>query len=268
MTPRRCLSLGVFGCPIMLAVVACSSTESARRESGAGSVEITASAEALGYVGYDFPPQGADAVALVDGWAIEFSRVLVSVDHVTLSEIPDTSPGDQSQTGPDVARLDGPWVVDLRRVGQDVAGTRPGKGGGEDRAILLGTLPNQNLKGGKPFDTAQRYAFGFETVAATAAATKVNLDMAGEADLTEMVSRGYSHLLVGSARFKGTSCTPTGDSVLDALPKQVNFRFGFAVPVQYRNCQNPDNGAAPPFPNEEYQRGVSLRQNQSTSTLR
>jgi hypothetical protein len=44
----------------------------------------------------------------------------------------------------------------------------------------------------------------------------------------------------------------------------VNIRFGFASPVTNINCQNPDNDPADPLGGEEHQRGIALRQNQTT----
>jgi len=78
---------------------------------------LTASGEPFGINGYRFPPTSPDDVALVDGYDITYDRVLSTFDKVTLSDDPDKSPTDQSQTGPAVAELDGPFAVDLHAGG-------------------------------------------------------------------------------------------------------------------------------------------------------
>lgn len=225
---------------------------------GGGAIEITVSGEALAYTGYRFPPASGD-VGFVDGWELAFDEVLVTVDDVTLSANPDTSPTDPSRTGPVVARLPGgPWALDLHARG-DLAG----KGGGGETALRIGELTTENQAGGGRFDPESRYAFGFRTVAATGAATMTNLSDAARADYQEMIAKGYTTLFVGTATFKGSSCTTSDDSYdFDALPKVVKFRFGFATPAAYVNCQNPDDDPARPFEGEEHERGVQVKPNQ------
>jgi hypothetical protein len=167
---------------------------------------------------------------------VRITSFLATFDRITISESPDKSPTDQSQTGALVAQATGPWAVNLSKGGPIV-----GKSG-DDRAIELTTIANQNLNGNAAFDAATRYAFGYSTVAATASAQKLGFDAQDEADYAEMVAKGYVVLYVGTAEFKGTSCTPASDASLDALPKKVSFRFGFKTPVTYVNCTNPDYG--------------------------
>jgi len=69
---------------------------------GAGGVLFAASGEELALTGYGFPPATADSAAFVDGWNVKFTRLLVTVDNVTLSEGPNAKPGDQSCTEPTV----------------------------------------------------------------------------------------------------------------------------------------------------------------------
>ena len=217
---------------------------------GPGGVLVTASGEALAFGGYPFPPANEGDPAFVDGWDVSFDRVLVTLSNVTLSETPDLSPGDPSLTGAVVASQSGPWAVDLHPQG-----ALAGKGGGDETAVSVTSFTG--------LDSQTRYAFGFDTAAATATAANVNLDAAGLADYAEMIARGYSVLYVGTARFKGASCAPAGDAALDAMPQVVKFRLGFATPTGYANCQNPDNDPAKAFGGEEHQRGVAPRANAS-----
>ncbi len=240
----------------------CSSDDpAASTGSGApgGSVVLTISGEALALGGYPFPA-AADGVAVVDGWQLEFEELLVTVDRITLSENPDLDPGDQSRTGPVVAQVDGPWVVDLHK-----GGPIAGKGGADEQAVELARLDDQNKNGGAPFAADTRYAFGFDVVAATKAAKNVNLDAQGLADYEEMQQKGYSVFYVGTATWKGEgACTPA-DPEFDRLPKKVKFRLGFAAPTAYSNCQNPDNAPAAPLGGEEQLRGVVVRANQAVT---
>jgi hypothetical protein len=222
-----------------------------------GTIQLTASGEALALGGYAFPPASADATAFVDGWEVRFSKLLVTVDHITLSENPDAVPTDQSQTGRLVAQLDGPWAVDLHR-----GGPLTGKGGSDEQAIELGTLDRQNAAGGGTLDAGVRYAFGFSTVPAIDSAKRVALD-AADPDYADMIAQGYTVLYIGTATFRGSACTSTDPSFdFTQLPAQVDFRLGFRSPTSYVNCQNPDNDPAVAFGHEEHQRGVQVRANQ------
>jgi hypothetical protein len=48
------------------------------------------------------------------------------------------------------------------------------------------------------------------------------------------------------------------------VPTTVNFRFGFATPTTYSNCQNPDNDPAMGLGGEDHERGVQVKQNDTT----
>ena len=89
------------------------------------------SGEANALTGYPFPPSGnyASATWMVDGWQFTISAFIVVIDHVTLWQSPDVSATDQSQHGSQVARLDGPFVVDLHKGGP-LRGKGGGSGGG------------------------------------------------------------------------------------------------------------------------------------------
>lgn len=233
---------------------------SAPCEPGARGILFTASGEVLGLGGYSFPAAQADDPAFVDGWEVRFTRYIVTFDHITLSESPDTSPTDQSKTGAVVAKVDGPWAVDLHK-----GGSLPGKGGTGEQAVAIAAVSVQNQKGNAAFDPSQRYAFGFETIAATATAKNVNLDADGLADYREMIQKGYATLIAGTATYRGTNCSTSNASYdFNRLPKTVNFRFGFKTPSQYVNCLNPDLDPAQGLNGEEHQRGVAVKANEQT----
>jgi hypothetical protein len=223
----------------------------------ATAIQFTASGEVLALGGYGFPPATADDAAFVDGWEVRFSKFLVTIDKITLSEDPDTAPSDQSKTGKLVAELDGPWAIDLHK-----GGPITGKGGSDEQAFPIATLDNQDKNGGAAFDPSQRYAFGFDIVPATASATRLQLD-ANDPDYQEMIAKGYAVLYVGTATWHGgSSCTTTG-AFPSNFPTQVDFRLGFKTPTTYVNCLNPDNDPAAGFAGEDHQRGVQPKAGQT-----
>ncbi len=220
-----------------------------------GQIKVTASGEVLGLTGFAFPPPGSDDPFYVDGWAVSFTKLLVTFDNVTISTNPDTDPNDQSKVGGVVASATGPWAVDLHK-----AGPLTGKGG-DDKSLAIAVIANQNKNGNKAFANDVKYAFGFDVVDANDSATRINVD-AGDADYAEMIAKGYTVLYVGSAVFKGTSCTPAGDATLDSLPKKVDFRFGFKTRPTFINCQNPDLGTVAGTGGSP--RGIFVKSNEAT----
>src|SRR5882672_7473088 len=92
---------------------------------GPGGVLFAASGEVLALTGYAFPPASAGDPAFVDGWDVHFTRLLVTVDNITLSQGPNARPGDQSCTESTVAKVSGPWAVDLSHADPSYL---PGKG--------------------------------------------------------------------------------------------------------------------------------------------
>lgn len=233
-----------------------------------GKVTVTISGEELAVSGYAFPPAAGQELFFNDGWEVRFTKSLAVVGDVTLSADPDLKPADASATGEAVARLEGPFVVDLTNI--DPAKAVTGKGGGADRALKLGEITGQNLKDNAPFESDTRYAFGYATLAASdfPASAFVNVDPA-DADYALMKSKGYAVMYVGTATFKGdatgttcTSQTPAYD--FSKLPKVVNFTLGFATPSRYINCQNPDFSGAKPLEGEDFQRGVQLESSGET----
>ncbi|MFL5308785.1 MAG: hypothetical protein ACJ8F1_26470 [Polyangia bacterium] len=245
---------------------------------GPGGIRFAASGEVLALSGYPFPPASADDPAFADGWSVQFARLLVTLNDLTLSEGPNVSPGDQSCTEPVVAKVSGPWAIDLAHGDP---GYLPGKGGGGEQAVPFAALSHQNYPPGNDaaFDTggATPYAFGFDVVTATASAMNVNLDAAALADYGQMIADGCSVLYVGTATFQGSSCscpTPVNPSapcdpniygpgkgwpqVGDVVP----FHLCFKSPSSYVNCQNPDNTGAP-LSGDEFQRGITFQNNAS-----
>jgi hypothetical protein len=229
---------------------------------GPNGITFSASGEVLALGGYRFPPASPDDVAFVDGWDITYDRVLTTFDKVTLSDNPDKSPTDQSQTGGVVAEVDGPFAVDLHK-----GGSLPGKGGGDEQSVPVAAINGLNKQAGNPaLDPTVRYAFGFDIIGATANAKNINLDAAALTDYQEMIAKGYTTMLVGTAVWKGgASCTSTiGTYDFTKIPTTIKFRFGLTAPTSYINAQNPDNDPAAPFANEEHQRGVQTTQNAVT----
>jgi hypothetical protein len=239
-----------------------------------GPIQFTASGEVLALGGYAFPPADpANDPAFVDGWEIRFTKFFAVFDKVTLSENPDAVPTDQSQTGKLVAEIDGPWAIDLHKGGPLV-----GKGGSDEQAYPIQTIMNQNRNGNAAFDATKRYAFGFDSVPATASAQLIQID-ASDPDWQAMVQNGWNVLYVGTATWNGNkngnTCTQTGgangDAALASLPTvgsngttSISFRLGFKTPTTYVNCQNPDTGDAPGLNGEEHLRGVQPKANATT----
>ena len=262
------------------AAIAASSACTAPPPSIDASLVITVSGEATGRSGYPFPPPTGDAVGFVDGWALSFDSLVVSIGEVTLSDTPDLAPTDQSRTGAVVARARGPWVVELAKPGKVVAPAlgvaslralggaegipSVGRGSAGDEAVRLVTFDRLNVAG-KPLDAATRYAIGYTLAPVQAAATKLNFDAdGGAALLAEMEREGAVLAYVGRATWKGAACR-SSDSAYDwsALPTTVPFKFLFKTPVAFANCQNPELDGKP-FDGEEKQRGVQVKDGVAT----
>jgi hypothetical protein len=235
----------------------------APQDPGPGNIWFAASGEVLALTGYAFPPASDADAAFVDGWQVRFSRLLTTIDKITLSENPDYQKGSQAVTGKRVAEVDGPWAVDLSHRDPSYLA---GKGGAGEQAVPIAALASQNQNGNDAFATdGTRYAFGFDVIAARDDAQNVNLDPDALADYQAMVSEGCAVLYVGSATFKGDPGVPgcvTDES--KSWPKTVDFRLCFKSPTSYLNCQNPDNDPAKPIsPDEESERGIAFLSNAS-----
>jgi len=219
---------------------------------GKAGILFSASGESLALTGYAFPPSSTNDAQFYDGWDVTFDRLLVTFDDIVLSDNPDKDTGDESKTGAVVARINGPWAVDLHHDGPENIN---GKSAGE-RAVPIAALTRQ--ANGSPFAVdGTRYAFGFDTVAASAQAAHVNLDAAALADYAEMIDNACVVMYVGTATFKGdANCNADHQN----WPMTVSFRLCFKSPASYINCQNPDNTGTP-FPSEESQRGIAFDAN-------
>lgn len=225
----------VVGVSFALSLAACSG--------GGGNSKgfiVTVTGESSATEGNAFPPATDQEVVFKDGWQLEYEHVLVTIDHITLSENPDRSPTDPSQTGDPVARLDGPFVVDLAKAGPLDSKEMNGK------AWRLGAIANQNLVTGMPaFSSTTKYAFGFELVAAASGATDVDLDADAKAAYQLMQTKGWTVLMKGTATWRGDlgnpACRSTNASYdWSRVPKVVHFQFGFKAPVTFKNCVNPE----------------------------
>jgi hypothetical protein len=238
---------------------------------GAGTILLSASGETLSLNGFDWPPTGMDDVCMVDGWEFKLYRYLTVVSDVTLWSNPNTIPSDQSQHGPVVAHVAGPWVIDLHE-----GGPLMGKGGGGEQAMPFGQILGGD--DGSAFDPTTTYGFGFSTIAAAKDVYNVNLTSApgadGLNDLDEynnvMIPNGYSVLYEGVATFKGgdacqqvTSGSVTYD--FSKLPQTLPFRMGFATPTNYVNCQNGTDLPGSGVNGEDHPRGIQPSATQSVS---
>ncbi len=194
-----------------------------------GAFLVTLTGEGSATEGNAFPPAaGAGEPYFVDGWELKYEHVLATVDHIAVSEDPDKSATDPSQTGPVVAKADGPFAIDLAVPGPL-----------ESKEMNGTSFPLTRITGS--FDATKKYAFGFDTVAATLSAQNVNLGDEAQAAYKKMVDAGQSLLLVGTATWKGTACRTTNAAYdFGRLPKAVKFSFGFKSPTTYKNCINPE----------------------------
>lgn len=227
---------------------------------GPGGLYLSASGEATAVTGYDFPPASGNDTFLVDGWIFRLDHEIVVVDHLKLWDGPDTVPGDQSMHGALVAHADGPWAIDLHN-----GGPLTGQGGTPEQAQPFAGIKSKD--DGSAFDTTIRYAFGFDTVPATASAVKINLDADGQSDYDFMVANRYTVLYVGSvSRPANDPCATASGAAYDfsALPKTLKFRLGFSTPTSYVNCQNGAQFPGVPGINgENHPRGIQFRRDQS-----
>ena len=242
---------------------------------GAGGFLLTISGEVNAIAGYPYPPFDISQTWMVDGWNWKIEKYIVVIQKVTLSSNPgqgglntDGTPVNQETTGPAVAQVTGPWVVDLHK-----GGPLDGKGGGGEQALPFAVMTNQNLNGGAAFDPSTTYAFGFSTIGAPGDGTpiNVNLDQSEEADYQYMVKgdaqgNPYSVYYYGTATWAGNAsgapsgfadCVQTcpnagssddggvadGGSCADPydftkLPPAITFQLGFSTPTNYVNCIN------------------------------
>lgn len=253
---------------------------------GPGHLLLTASGEALALEGYTFP--GANGT-FADGWQVDFTHFIATFDKVSLWSDPDKVPTDQSQHGPLVAELGGPWAVDMHLNGTDFP-YLDGKEQGE-RAIAFAVLTNENMNGNAPFpEDGTRFAVGFSAVMPTPNALNVNLDADGLAAYKDMIQNQCTVYYRGTATWVGNTnggrCVAPSDGGLgiDAgdgtgneaefanLPRTIHFDFcikpadlGGLKPgdpeTSFVNCDNQDNGSAIALNGEPHQRGIAFPAN-------
>jgi hypothetical protein len=231
---------------------------------GSNKIYVSASGETLSLVGFPFPPAPApNNTFMVDGWNFELTAYITAITAITLWTDPDESPGNQLLHGPEVAQLNGPFIVDLHK-----GGILPGQAGSGEQATPIGVLSGPSSGGA--FDPTTTYAFGFSTVAAPSSydAFNVNLDVTEAPYYEYMVQNGYSVLYVGTATWAGnqpwentangtqpppspagslepkgaycsvTSVTPPYSFEEPPYPTTMQFWLGFSTPTNYVNCQN------------------------------
>lgn len=197
-------------------------------------VQVSISSEGFGQQGFAYsatPPAGEPV--FVDGWQVRFTRILVTVKNARLNG-PGATPSDPAAVGGAVALNPRAYAVNVQK-----AGPVTGAGGGEETAVPLFVFTAADS--GAALDPSVRYAFSYDTVAATTAATNVNLDAGDLTAYQTMIARGWSQLIEGEATYRGTA--PAAGSAFADYPTAVRFSFGFGAPSRYANCANPDNGA-------------------------
>ena len=196
-------------------------------------IQVSVSSESLGQQGFDYnaTPAMGDLV-FVDGWELRFTRILVTVKNVRLNER-GASVTDPASVGAAVATNPRAYAINAHR-----AGPLTGASGGGETAIPLFVFTAADS--GASLDTATRYALSYDVVAASMAATNVNLDAADLGAYRSMISRGWTLLIEGDATYRGVA--PSAGTVFEGYPTAVHFSFGFGAPARYLNCRNPDNG--------------------------
>ena len=97
---------------LLLLALACSAEDATTAGAdGAGSFLVTVSGEDLALLGYDFGPDAradGDPPAFVDGWALTFDHVIVTVDALRINAEPDRDEGNPFDVGALVASADEP----------------------------------------------------------------------------------------------------------------------------------------------------------------
>jgi hypothetical protein len=261
---------------------------------GPNGIYVSASGETLSLYGFPFPPLDPSMdTFMVDGWSWTLDAYITVFTAVTLWSDPDLAPTDQSQHGPVVAQLNGPFVVDLHK-----GGILAGQGGGGEEATPIGAFTQQS--NGDAFDPTLTYGFGFSTIPAPANYDAFNVNLTSDESpyYAYMVANGYSVLYVGTATWAGNqsssgalgTCTETSvvppydfspaSSVTDGgvdgspeggeggaptgYPQTMRFMLGFSTPTNYVNCQNGSEFPGEPgLDGEDHPRGIQIETNAS-----
>ena len=188
---------------------------------GAGAFWVTVSGEDLALLGYDFTASSeadGDPPAFVDGWALSFEHVIVTLDKLRVNADPDKDEGNPFDLGATVASADGPWAVDVS-IGGNVVGK---SGSPDEKTVPIAAFESQ--ANGQPFDPTSRYAFSYDLAPAAANAKLVNLDAEGLALYEEAKEKGWSLIFSGTARYQGPA--PAADSVFSVDGHQDPRKFG------------------------------------------
>jgi hypothetical protein len=257
---------------------------------GPGKLLLTASGEILALQGFAFPSANG---TFADGWAITFTHYIATFDKVSLWTNPDMVPTDQSQHGPLVAELDGPWAVDMHQSGLNfpyIAGKEQG-----EIAVAFAVLGNENKNGNAGFPTdGTRLAVGFSAVEPTPNALNVNLTADGLAAYDYMIRNHCTVYYQGDATWEGnmngglcatpnaadggaTNAAGTGIGIgtepeFALIPQKVHFDLCFKPAdlgtlqpgdpeTSYVNCDNQDNDPAVGLNGEPHERGIAFPSN-------
>lgn len=223
---------------------------------GPGGLWVTVSGEDLALSGYEFGPSsqaGGDPPAFVDGWALRFDHVIITVGSLRIERDPDRDEGNPLDLGPLVATAQGPWAVDVA-IGGDVIGK---SGSPDERTVPIAAFSRQG--DGQAFDDTERYAFSYDLVPSSAEARRVNLDAEGAALYAQAIDQGWSMILAGSAHYQGPA--PDPGSVFAQMPAEVAFTLGLTNPARYVNCRNTDLQAV----GGEFPRGVQVSSSDTTT---
>ncbi len=209
---------------------------------GPGGFLVTVSGEDLGLTGYGFTSGSSrsDDPAFVDGWALRFDHIVLTVANPRLNEGPQQNPGDPTQVGAEVARAAGQWAVDVARPGSEID---KGSGAPGAHAIVAWAAKAD----GSAFDSKTQYAFSYDLAPASESAQRVDLDGDAAALYQQAISRGWAVVFAGTATYKGPA--PEAGTVFAKMPTTVNFTFGITNHGSYVNCENPDlasGGGDPP----------------------
>lgn len=223
---------------------------------GSGAFWVTVSGEDLALLGYDWTSSSeaeGDPPAFVDGWAVRFDHVIITVNSLRINADPDLDEANPFDVGPLLASADGPWAVDAS-IGGDVVGK---SGSPDERTVPIAAFSRQS--NGNAFDPAARYAFSYSLVAASEDARIVNLDAEGLALYEQAKENGWSTILAGTAEYNGPA--PEAGSVFAQIPSQIEFTLGLSNPSSYINCANSDLQAI----GDEFPRGIQANANATTT---
>ena len=222
---------------------------------GKGGFFVTVSGESLAVTGYDWTSGSlaeGDPPGFVDGWEVRFEHVILTLGNIRLNADPDKDPGAPDKLGALVAEAMGPFAVDVT-----LGGSITGKSSdANEKTVAIAAFSREVAN----FDPATRYAFSYDTLAASKNAKIVNLDGAGLAVYEEATRKGYAMVLQGTATYKAPA--RLAGSTFAKMPKSVRFTLGLTNPSSYLNCRNTDLQKI----GDEFPRGIQADVNKSVTT--